>query len=119
VAAYDPQAEENARQFLPTIRYCADPYEVARDADALVLVTEWREFRNLDIQRLKEAMRSTIFLDGRNLYEPEELRAAGFTYLGIGRGYTPQPFAGDIDHELYLVPEPNGAGAATAGAVAL
>ncbi|MGH2388223.1 MAG: UDP-glucose dehydrogenase family protein [Chloroflexota bacterium] len=110
VAAYDPQAEGNARRLLPGVQFRGDPYEVAVGADALALVTEWREFRSLDIQRLRGLMRSSIFFDGRNLYEPEDLRAAGFTYLGIGRGYLPQPFAGDIDHELYLVPEPNGNG---------
>jgi UDPglucose 6-dehydrogenase len=112
IAAYDPQAEHNARRLLPNVVFRSDPYEVARDADALALITEWREFRSLDIQRLRGLMRSSIFFDGRNLYEPEELRAAGFTYLGIGRGYVPQPFAGDIDHELYLVPEPSANGLA-------
>ncbi|HEY8283923.1 MAG TPA: UDP-glucose/GDP-mannose dehydrogenase family protein [Chloroflexota bacterium] len=114
VAAYDPQAEENARLSIQGIQYNSDPYEVAQGADALVLVTEWREFRSLDMRRLKQAMRSAVFFDGRNLYEPEDLRAAGFTYLGIGRGYVPEPYAGDIDQELYLVPEPNGAGVSVA-----
>jgi hypothetical protein len=53
-------------------------------------------------------MRTPVFLDGRNLYEPDTLRAAGFTYLGIGRGYAPQPFEGDVDQELYLVQNGNG-----------
>ncbi|HXT34085.1 MAG TPA: UDP binding domain-containing protein, partial [Chloroflexota bacterium] len=116
VAAYDPQAAENARLSIQGIQYRSDPYDVAQDADALVLVTEWREFRALDLRRLRHAMRSAVFFDGRNLYEPEDVRAAGFTYLGIGRGYVPEPFAGDIDQELYLVHEANGAGASAAAA---
>jgi UDPglucose 6-dehydrogenase len=119
VAAYDPQAEDNARRLLDSVQYCADPYEVAQDADAIVLVTEWREFRALDMRRIKQAMRTAehgrpIFLDGRNLYEPETMRAIGFSYLGIGRGYAPQPFGDDVEEELYL-----GNGQATASHVAL
>jgi UDPglucose 6-dehydrogenase len=103
VAAYDPQAEENARRLLDNVRYCQDAYEAAAGADALVLVTEWREFRSLDLARLRVAMRAPYFLDGRNLYEPATVRAAGFIYMGMGRGYPPQPFGGDIDQELYLM----------------
>ena len=107
MTAYDPQAEENARQLLDNVHYAADPYEVAVNADAVILVTEWREFRALDMRRIKESMRGgaegkPVFLDGRNLYEPETLRQIGFNYLGTGRGYQPQPFGGDIDEELYL-----------------
>jgi UDPglucose 6-dehydrogenase len=60
---------------------------VARGADALVVVTEWNEFKHLSLPRLKEAMRQPIVVDGRNIYDPEEMRAVGFTYRGMGRGY--------------------------------
>jgi UDPglucose 6-dehydrogenase len=103
IAAYDPQAEESARKLLKNVQYCRDAYEVAQGADALMLVTEWREFRSLDLVRLRAAMKAPYFLDGRNLYEPSVVRAAGFVYMGVGRGYPPQPFGGDIDQELYLV----------------
>jgi UDPglucose 6-dehydrogenase len=105
VAAYDPQAEENSRQLLSDVRYCSDAYDVAGGADALILVTEWREFRALDLGRIRAAMRTPVFFDGRNVYEPEMVRGAGLRYFGIGRGYQPQPFDGDIEQELYLVPD--------------
>jgi UDPglucose 6-dehydrogenase len=106
VRAYDPQAVENARKLLQGLEYCADVYEVAKGCDALVLVTEWREFRALDMVRIKNLMRDgtevkPLFLDGRNLYEPDTMRRFGFQYLGSGRGYQPQPFGGDVDEELY------------------
>jgi len=102
VAAYDPQSEENARLLLSDVEYCGDPYAVAAGTDALVLVTEWREFRALDMRRIHQSMRTPIFLDGRNLYEPETMRALGFTYLGVGRGYSAEPFAGNIEEDLYI-----------------
>ncbi|MDB5073924.1 MAG: UDP-glucose 6-dehydrogenase [Chloroflexi bacterium] len=105
IAAYDPQAEANSRELVSNVRYCSDAYDVAIDADALILVTEWREFRALDLRRLYAAMRTHIFFDGRNLYEPEVVRNAGFQYFGIGRGYQPQPFLGNIEQDLYLVPD--------------
>jgi len=105
VAAYDPQAETNARRMLQDVRYCTDAYDVADGSDALVLVTEWREFRGLDLARIRALMRNPVIVDGRNLYEPEVVRRAGFSYYGMGRGYQPAPFAGDIEQELYFVPE--------------
>jgi UDPglucose 6-dehydrogenase len=105
VAAFDPQAQETSRKSVSGIRYGKDAYDVAEGADALILVTEWREFLALDLKRLAALMRSTIFFDGRNVYDPDLVRAAGLSYLGIGRGYIPEPFAGDIEQELYLVPD--------------
>ena len=118
VSAYDPQAEETARLLLPDIRYCADAYEVAQDADAVILVTEWREFRALDLRRIRAAMRTPVFLDGRNLYEPEAMRSLGFVYHGIGRGYSPQPFDGEIDAELYRANGQHGNGNGAAAVLA-
>jgi len=84
--AYDPVASENAKPLLPaSVRYCAAAYEVAEGADALVLVTEWNEFRFLNLERLRAAMRRPLIVDGRNLYEPERMRRIGFEYHSMGR----------------------------------
>lgn len=83
--AYDPVAMDNAHRMLDGVRFCGDAYEVAAGADALILVTEWNEFKQLDMARLYNSMRHKVFLDGRNIYEPAEMRAHGFDYRGIGR----------------------------------
>ncbi|HLZ70657.1 MAG TPA: UDP-glucose/GDP-mannose dehydrogenase family protein [Dehalococcoidia bacterium] len=85
IRAYDPVALERARRELPDIELCADAYAGARDADALVLVTEWEEFRRLNFGTLRRLMRSPLVIDGRNLFEPTVMRQSGFTYAGIGR----------------------------------
>jgi UDPglucose 6-dehydrogenase len=86
VRAYDPAASERARVLVPDIEYMKDAYEVAVGADALVLVTEWNEFRHLDLNRVKQLMRRPVMVDGRNIYDPETMRDLGFTYRGVGRG---------------------------------
>jgi UDPglucose 6-dehydrogenase len=86
VRAYDPAAMEWAAQVLPKVIMCENPYQVAEGADALVLATEWNEFKNLDFERIRQAMRRLVIVDGRNLWEPEQLRGMGFTYFGVGRG---------------------------------
>jgi UDPglucose 6-dehydrogenase len=85
VRAYDPAAMDVARRLLPEVEYAKDAYGVARGADALVLVTEWNEFRQLDMPRVKQLMRRPVFVDGRNIYDPGAMKALGFTYRGIGR----------------------------------
>jgi UDPglucose 6-dehydrogenase len=85
VRAYDPVAERNARRVLPDVTYCADVYEAARGADAVVLLTEWPEFARLDLPKLRDVMRRPVLIDGRNVFEPEAARAAGFHYAGMGR----------------------------------
>ncbi len=87
VRAYDPVAMEACQKQHPDvkIRYCSSPEELAAGADALVLVTEWREFRNLDLGKLARSMATPVLVDGRNLFHPEEALAAGFDYTGIGR----------------------------------
>ncbi|HVH62545.1 MAG TPA: nucleotide sugar dehydrogenase [Candidatus Dormibacteraeota bacterium] len=85
VRAYDPAAMERTRQILPDVEYLNDAYEVAAGADAVVIVTEWNEFRHLDLARLKDSMSKPILIDGRNIYDPEVMRELGFTYRGIGR----------------------------------
>jgi UDPglucose 6-dehydrogenase len=85
VQAFDPAAMEICRQLLPQVDYRSDPYDTARDADALVLLTEWNEFRNLELSRIKALMRRPVFLDLRNVYEPDRVKALGFEYEGVGR----------------------------------
>ena len=85
VRAYDPKAMEKSRAIFPEVVYSADPYEAARDADALMIVTEWDEFRTLDWKRIRELMVRPLVLDGRNLLEPARIKALGFEYSSLGR----------------------------------
>jgi UDPglucose 6-dehydrogenase len=85
VRAYDPAAMEGARVKLPQVEYMRDAYGVADGSDALVVVTEWNEFRHLDLDRVKASMRMPVIVDGRNIYDPASMRELGFTYRGIGR----------------------------------
>jgi UDPglucose 6-dehydrogenase len=78
---------ETARGSSKDIVFCDDAYAAAEGADALVLVTEWNEFKQLDMQRVAQSMKQKVLIDGRNIYEPERMRAAGFVYRGVGRGY--------------------------------
>jgi len=87
VKAYDPVAMTNARQILHRVSYCDSPYAVAEGADALVLVTEWNEFKHLDMERIAKSMRQPVLFDARNIYAPAQMRDLGFIYCGIGRGY--------------------------------
>ncbi|MCL4562833.1 MAG: UDP-glucose/GDP-mannose dehydrogenase family protein [Chloroflexi bacterium] len=86
VRAYDPQAMGAAARMMKRLDLCENPYEVARGADALVLATEWNEFKQLDFARLHELMRTPVLVDGRNQWDPDKLRSMGFTYFGVGRG---------------------------------
>jgi UDPglucose 6-dehydrogenase len=85
VRAHDPAGMDRARSELPDIEYLDDPYECARGADALVIVTEWMHFRALDLPRLKQVMKQPVVVDLRNIYRPEEMAAEGFKYEGVGR----------------------------------
>jgi UDPglucose 6-dehydrogenase len=85
VVAYDPIAEEEARKLIPSVDFGDGPIDVARDADAIVLVTEWEEFRDLDWRAVADAMTGTLVIDGRNALDPAAVRAAGLTYEGVGR----------------------------------
>lgn len=86
VRAYDPVAMPNMQALYPHITYCRNAYEVAEGADALALVTEWNEFKQLNFERIKSLMRQPNLFDGRNLYDPQRMRKLGFYYYGIGRG---------------------------------
>jgi UDPglucose 6-dehydrogenase len=84
VQAYDPQAMANTRQELEAVVYCRDPYEAARGADAIVLLTEWQQFRNLDWTRLRQLVERPLIADGRNALSCDEVISHGFQYVGIG-----------------------------------
>jgi UDPglucose 6-dehydrogenase len=87
VRAYDPVAMEIARPLLPGVRMMSDPYTLAQGCDALAVLTEWNEFKQLDRVRIKDLMRTPLLFDGRNIYEPDEMAQLGFIYRGVGRGY--------------------------------
>jgi len=86
VQGYDPQAAAKAKEAVPDLTICPDPYTVAEQAEAVVLCTEWPEFASLDFGRLKATMVRPLILDGRNVLDRETLTALGFEYIGIGRG---------------------------------
>jgi UDPglucose 6-dehydrogenase len=85
VRAYDPEAMDRARGILPQIDYAKSPYEAAEDAEALLIATEWDEFRKLDWDRIREAMARPLIVDGRNLLSPREMKSQGFEYRSFGR----------------------------------
>lgn len=85
--AYDPVAMENAHRALKNVEFCQDAYSVAQGADAVVLVTQWNEFKQLDLARVGSLMKQRVLIDGRNIYEPDRMAALGFRYRGVGRGY--------------------------------
>jgi UDPglucose 6-dehydrogenase len=95
IVAYDPAAIENTKRVLPpsdNLSYAASAYEAAENADALLILTDWKEFGKLDLVRLNKALKFPIIIDGRNLYKPESMREQGFTYVSVGRpaAYTAQ-----------------------------
>ena len=86
IRAYDPAAMSEARKMVKEITYCNDAYETVSNADAVILLTEWNEFRNLDLDRLRQALRQPVFVDLRNVYDEQRMTHAGFRYVGVGRG---------------------------------
>jgi UDPglucose 6-dehydrogenase len=85
VRIFDPVAMERARQMVRGVVFCENAYQVAEGAEALVLVTDWNQFKQLDMARIKAAMASPLLIDGRNVYDPEQMRRLGFDYVGVGR----------------------------------
>jgi len=85
IRACDPVAVDNARRELDNVAFFDDPYETIRDCDALVVATEWNEFRNLDLRAVKILLKRPLIVDGRNIYDPDEMQQLGFEYLGVGR----------------------------------
>lgn len=95
IKAYDPQAMAEAKHLLPKVTLCKDPYEVAKGADCLAILTEWNEFKELDFTKLKRLLRQPLIVDGRNVYDAKRLEALGFRYIGIGRGRQPKDARSD------------------------
>jgi UDPglucose 6-dehydrogenase len=85
VRAFDPAAMENAEKELPGLVFCKDPYDSAEGADGIVIATEWKEFKGLDWERLKEKLRVARVVDLRNLHDPDSVREKGFAYTSVGR----------------------------------
>ena len=85
VAAYDPEGMEQARPLLPGVTMCDNAYEAIAGADVVVIVTEWDAFRALDFRRVKELAKAPVLVDLRNIYQPADMAAAGFTYVSVGR----------------------------------
>jgi len=85
IRCFDPLAMENTRKILPSLTYCQDEYDTARNSHALVILTEWNQFRNIDLSKIKRLLKTPVLLDLRNLYEPEKVKSLGFVYEGIGR----------------------------------
>ena len=86
VKAYDPVAMPNAKALLNNIEYVKDPYEAASGSDALVIITEWEEFKKLDLKKIKGLLETPVIVDGRNIYDPREMHKLGFIYKSIGKG---------------------------------
>ena len=94
IRAFDPEGMAEAKKLMPDIGYCSNSYETMAGADALVLVTEWNEFRALDLNRVKGLLKTPTVIDLRNIYKPAEMAAAGFFYTSVGRpssASTPAP----------------------------
>ena len=86
VRAYDPHGMNEARKLMPQIETAADPYACVAGADAMVILTEWEEFRALDLDRVKAALRAALIVDLRNIYKPHDMSEKGFTYISVGQG---------------------------------
>ena len=91
VRAFDPAGMEQAKILIPNITYCEDPYSCAEDADVLVIVTEWEQFRALDLRQLKQVMKQPVIVDLRNIYRHDEVARHGFTYESVGRPRPTEP----------------------------
>lgn len=89
VQAYDPQAAEKAKKELPQVKFCSDPYEAAKGAEAILLLTEWSEFREVDWQRVSQLVERPLVIDGRNMLSAEDVTSQGFDYVSIGRNFKP------------------------------
>jgi UDPglucose 6-dehydrogenase len=98
ICAYDPAAQERAREVLnSSVQFAENAYDAARDADALLILTEWEEFAALDLKQLHSELKYPIVIDGRNLYHPEVMAANGFTYYSVGRpAISPEPAATSV-----------------------
>lgn len=85
IKAYDPEAAGKAKSILNNIEYCTNPYDAAKEADALLILTEWDEFKTVDLNRIKSVMKHPLLIDGRNIFDPEDVKRLGFSYISMGR----------------------------------
>ncbi len=85
IKAYDPEAMENSRKLIRNAEYCSDPYEAAKDCDALIILTEWDEFKKMDIGKIKSALKNPLIIDGRNIFSLEYMQGRGIRYISMGR----------------------------------
>jgi UDPglucose 6-dehydrogenase len=85
IKAYDPVAMDNVKKIFPQITYCDNAYSATKDADLMVIVTEWNEFKLLNLERIKRIMKRPLIFDGRNIYEPNKMVELGFEYWSVGR----------------------------------
>ena len=90
VRAYDPVAMRAAARVVPGVELAENVYALVEGCDALIVVTEWNEFKNLDLARIRESMKQPVLIDGRNIYDPTVMKELGFYYRGVGRGYEPE-----------------------------
>jgi UDPglucose 6-dehydrogenase len=104
VRAYDPVAMNVAEPLLPDVEMAADPYSMAAGCDALVVVTEWNEFKHLDLDRIRDSMKQAVLFDGRNIYEPDKLRELGFRYRAFGRGYNGHKLETKFEEDVIIAP---------------
>jgi len=86
IKAFDPQAMSNMKKIYPQIEYCSSAYEAVKDAEGLLILTEWAIFRSVNLREVKSLLKRPLIVDGRNFYEPEKMKSLGFTYLPVGRG---------------------------------
>ena len=85
IKAYDPEAMEKAKTIFSDVEFCKDPYEIAKDSEVLLILTEWNEFKELDLKKIKSLMKTPLIIDGRNIYNPEDIKKEGFAYISVGR----------------------------------
>jgi UDPglucose 6-dehydrogenase len=85
IRAYDPVSMKETQKVIPAIKYCKDSYDAVKGAHALVIMTEWNQFRNLDLDRIRKLLKEPYFFDLRNIYEPRKLMERGFKYFCVGR----------------------------------
>ncbi|HUV26401.1 MAG TPA: UDP-glucose/GDP-mannose dehydrogenase family protein [Anaerolineales bacterium] len=104
VRAFDPVAMSVAEPLLPGVEMAEDPYSMAADCDALLVITEWNEFKHLDLERVRGVMKQPVIFDGRNIYEPEILRSLGFNYRAFGRGYNGHTLEIEYEEEVIVAP---------------
>ncbi|MDD5681314.1 MAG: UDP binding domain-containing protein, partial [Candidatus Omnitrophica bacterium] len=84
IKAFDPKAMDNAGKIIKDITFCKDAYSAAKDSDCLAILTDWNEFKEMDLKKVKSLMKRHIIIDGRNIYEPDMVRRLGFKYIGTG-----------------------------------